>query len=128
MINTMQNMMRESFEKANWLLLEPIMKVEATVPTEFQGNVVTSLTQRNALITTTDSTEGYATVICEAPLSDMFGYTSELRSLTEGKGEFSMEYSRYAPTTLEAQDRVQAEWRQLHGTADPNEKGKKKKK
>lgn len=128
MINTMQNMIRESFEKANWLLLEPIMKVEATVPAEFQGNVVTSLTQRNALITTTDSHEGYATVICEAPLSDMFGYTSELRSLTEGKGEFSMEYSRYAPTSKEAQDKVQAEWRQLHGVADPNEKGKKKKK
>uniref|UniRef100_A0A1I7UC58 Elongation factor G, mitochondrial n=1 Tax=Caenorhabditis tropicalis TaxID=1561998 RepID=A0A1I7UC58_9PELO len=128
MINTMQNMMRESFEKANWLLLEPIMKVEVTTPAEFQGNVVTSLTQRNALITTTDSTEGYATVVCEAPLSDMFGYTSELRSLTEGKGEFSMEYSRYAPTSLEAQERVQAEWRQLHGIADPNEKGKKKKK
>ncbi|CAD6194948.1 unnamed protein product [Caenorhabditis auriculariae] len=139
MINTMQNMMRESFEKvnrvdlnvrkkANWVLLEPIMKVEVTTPAEFQGNVVTSLTQRNALITTTDSTEGYATVICEAPLSDMFGYTSELRSLTEGKGEFSMEYSRYAPTTKEAQDRVQAEWRSLHGIADPNEKGKKKKK
>ncbi|EGT36041.1 hypothetical protein CAEBREN_09812 [Caenorhabditis brenneri] len=126
MINTMQNMMRESFEKANRLLLEPIMKVEVTTPAEFQGNVVTSLTQRNALITTTDSTEGYATVICEAPLSDMFGYTSELRSLTEGKGEFSMEYSRYAPTTLEAQERVQTEWRQLHGIADPNEKGKKK--
>ncbi|CAI5441293.1 unnamed protein product [Caenorhabditis angaria] len=128
MINTMQNMMRESFEKAHWLLLEPIMKVECTTPAEFQGNVVTSLTQRNALITTTDSTEGYATVICEAPLSDMFGYTSELRSLTEGKGEFSMEYSRYAPTSKEAQDRVQNEWRQLHGIADPNEKGKKKKK
>ncbi|CAL2033183.1 unnamed protein product [Caenorhabditis brenneri] len=97
MINTMQNMMRESFEKANWLLLEPIMKVEVTTPAEFQENVVTSLTQRNALITTTDSTEG-------------------------------MEYSRYGPTTLEAQERVQAEWRQLHGIADPNEKGKKKKK
>uniref|UniRef100_A0A915C8U1 Elongation factor G, mitochondrial n=1 Tax=Parascaris univalens TaxID=6257 RepID=A0A915C8U1_PARUN len=85
MINTMQNMMREAFEKAKWMLLEPIMKVEVTVPSEFQGNVVTSLTQRNALITTTDVIEGYTTIICEAPLSDMFGYMSLLRSITEGK-------------------------------------------
>ncbi|CAI4227375.1 unnamed protein product [Auanema sp. JU1783] len=128
MINTMQNMMRESFEKANWILLEPIMKVEVTTPSEFQGNVVTSLTQRNALITSTDSNDGYTSVLCEAPLSDMFGYTSQLRSLTEGKGEFSMEYSRYAPTTKEAQDLVVRDWQIANGLIDPNADKKKKKK
>ncbi|KAK0403169.1 hypothetical protein QR680_016759 [Steinernema hermaphroditum] len=129
MINTMQNMMREAFEKAQWLLLEPIMKVEVTTPSEFQGNVVTSLTQRNAQITTTDSTEGYTTIICESPLSDMFGYMSQLRSITEGKGEFTMEYARYAPTSLEAQQNVIREYQIAKGLIDPNadnKKGKKK--
>ncbi|KAK6015383.1 elongation factor G [Ostertagia ostertagi] len=115
MINTMQNMMREAFEKAEWMLLEPIMSVEVTTPSEFQGNVTTSLTQRNAMITSTSTTEGYTTIDCECPLSDMFGYTSLLRSLTEGKGEFTMEYSRYAPTTQEAQDSVVREWQITHG-------------
>ncbi|PIO77659.1 putative translation elongation factor G [Teladorsagia circumcincta] len=127
MINCMQNMMREAFEKAEWMLLEPIMTVEVTTPSEFQGNVTTSLTQRNAMITSTSTTEGYTTIVCECPLSDMFGYTSLLRSLTEGKGEFTMEYSRYAPTTQEAQDSVVREWQIAHGIIDPNaEKTKKK--
>jgi len=129
MINTMQNMMREAFEKAQWMLLEPIMKVEVTTPSDFQGNVVTSLTQRNAQITTTDSTEGYTTIICEAPLSDMFGYMSQLRSFTEGKGEFNMEYTRYAPTSYDAQQNVIREYQILKGLIDPNadsKKGKKK--
>ncbi|TKR72843.1 hypothetical protein L596_020237 [Steinernema carpocapsae] len=128
MINTMQNMMRESFEKAQWMLLEPIMQVEVTIPTEFQGNVVTSLTQRNAQITTTDSTEGYTTIICEAPLSDMFGYMTQLRSFTEGKGEFTMEYARYAPTSVEAQDAVIREVQIAKGLIDPNAEAKKGKK
>ncbi|KAK6052091.1 putative translation elongation factor G, partial [Cooperia oncophora] len=127
MINTMQNMMREAFEKADWMLLEPIMTVEVTTPSEFQGNVTTSLSQRNAMITSTDTTEGYTTIVCECPLSDMFGYTSLLRSLTEGKGEFTMEYSRYAPTAQDNQDAVIREWQIAHGLIDPNaEKGKKK--
>ncbi|VDM58577.1 unnamed protein product, partial [Angiostrongylus costaricensis] len=128
MINTMKNMMREAFERAHWMLLEPIMKVEVTTPSDFQGSVVTSLTQRNALITSTDSIEGYATVTCECPLADMFGYSSLLRCITEGKGEFTMEYMRYAPTSQDAQDTVIREWQIAHGLLDPNaEKNKKKK-
>ncbi|KIH67790.1 putative translation elongation factor G [Ancylostoma duodenale] len=126
MINTMQNMMREAYEKAEWMLLEPIMKVEVTSPSEFQGTVVTSLTQRNATIISTDSLEGYTTIVCECPLADMFGYTSLLRSLTEGKGEFTMEYSRYAPTTEEAQSDVIREWRIAHGLETNADKGNKK--
>uniref|UniRef100_A0A0K0DXW6 Elongation factor G, mitochondrial n=1 Tax=Strongyloides stercoralis TaxID=6248 RepID=A0A0K0DXW6_STRER len=127
MINTMMNMMREAYEKGQWMLLEPIMKVDVVIPSEFQGNVVTSLTQRNALITNTDVTEGYTTITCEAPLSDMFGYTSKLRSLSEGKGEFTMEFSKYAPTTVEGQEKVIREWKIANGLIDPNaEKGKKK--
>uniref|UniRef100_A0A0N5CHR2 Elongation factor G, mitochondrial n=1 Tax=Strongyloides papillosus TaxID=174720 RepID=A0A0N5CHR2_STREA len=127
MINTMMNMMREAYEKGHWMLLEPIMKIDVVVPSDFQGTVVTSLTQRNALITTTNTSDGFTTITCEAPLSDMFGYTSKLRSLTEGKGEFTMEYSKYAPTTVESQEKIIREWKIANGLIDPNaEKGKKK--
>lgn len=127
MINTMKNMMREAFERADWMLLEPIMKVEVTTPSDFQGSVVTSLTQRNAMITSTGSTEGYATVTCECALADMFGYASLLRSITEGKGEFTMEYTRYAPTSRDSQESVIREWQIAHGILDPNTENKKKK-
>ncbi|KAI6204886.1 Elongation factor G, mitochondrial [Aphelenchoides besseyi] len=127
MINTMMNMMREAFEKAQWILLEPVMRIDVSTPQEFQGAVVTSLTQRNAIVTGTDSNEGYATVTAEAPLNDMFGYMTSLRSLTQGKGEFSMEYSRYSPTTEETQARVVREWQIANGLLDPEaEKGKKR--
>ncbi|PAV83354.1 hypothetical protein WR25_16360 [Diploscapter pachys] len=128
MINTMMNMMREAYEKAQWILLEPIMKVEVTMPNEFQGPVVASLSSRNSLIMSTGSNDGYSSIICETPLSDMFGYMSELRSVTEGKGEFTMEYSRYAPTTKDTQERVIRDWQILHGLIDPNQPDKSKKK
>uniref|UniRef100_A0A914YRK4 Elongation factor G, mitochondrial n=1 Tax=Panagrolaimus superbus TaxID=310955 RepID=A0A914YRK4_9BILA len=129
MINTMINMMRESFEKAQWILLEPIMKIEVVVPTDFQGSVVTSVTQRNGVISNTSVAEGYTTITAESPLSEMFGYTSELRSLTEGKGEFTMEYSRYAPTSYQSQEQVMYDWKVANGLIDPSsEKGKQQRK
>ncbi|KAK6761848.1 hypothetical protein RB195_022800 [Necator americanus] len=107
------------------MLLEPIMKVEVTSPSEFQGVVVTSLTQRKATIISTDSMEEYIIVVCECPLAAMFGYTSILRSITEGKGEFTMEYCRYAPTTEEAQSNIIREWQALHGLGAIGNKNKK---
>ncbi|VDM46805.1 unnamed protein product [Toxocara canis] len=79
------------------------------------------------MITTTDIIEGYTTIACEVPLSDMFGYMSLLRSVTEGKGEFTMEYSRYAPTSSETQENVIREWKVAHGLLDPNAEKEKKK-
>ncbi|ETN81662.1 elongation factor G [Necator americanus] len=115
-----------TFEKGEWMLLEPIMKVEVTSPSEFQGVVVTSLTQRKATIISTDSMEEYIIVVCECPLAAMFGYTSILRSLTEGKGEFTMEYCRYAPTTEEAQSNIIREWQALHGLGAIGNKNSKR--
>ncbi|KAH7728295.1 elongation factor G [Aphelenchoides avenae] len=131
MINTMMNMMREAFlnPRAKWILLEPIMKVDVTTPSEYQGAVVQSLSQRKGVISTTDTIEGgYATISCEAPLSDMFGYASALRSLTQGKGEFTMEYARYAPATEDEQEKVIRECKIVNGLLDPNEEKKGKKK
>jgi elongation factor G len=129
MINTMMNMMREAFinPRAQWILLEPIMKIDVTTPSEFQGSVVNSLTQLNALIASTEVIdEGYTCITCEAPLGDMFGYASRLRSITEGKGEFTMEYARYAPTSASTQERVIREWKVVNGLIDPNDKDKRR--
>ncbi len=88
---------REGFEKARPQVLEPIMKVEVQAPEEFQGSVVGQLNQRRGMIVSTESAEGYVRVIAEVPLNNMFGYATDLRSGTQGKGEYTMEFCKYAP-------------------------------
>jgi len=89
------NAFKEGFKKGHPSILEPIMKVEVCVPIEFQGQVIGALNRRKGVIL--DSTQGDETivVIVEIPLNQMFGYSTELRSQTQGKGEFSMEYLRH---------------------------------
>ncbi|KAI1306022.1 Elongation factor G, mitochondrial [Halotydeus destructor] len=96
---------KQVYELGAWRILEPVMKVEVTGPSEFQGAIVAQLTKRNGIVLGTDDSEGFFTVQCEVPLNDMFGYATELRTATQGKGEFTMEYSRYTP----ARGDVQAE-------------------
>ncbi|KAL8625034.1 hypothetical protein ACOMHN_012043 [Nucella lapillus] len=95
---------RQVFEEGMWQILEPVMMVEVNAPQEYQGSVMASLSKLHAIITGTDANEGYFTIFCEAPLNEMFGYATELRSLTQGKGEFTMEYSRYCPALRQTQD------------------------
>ncbi|KRY71283.1 Elongation factor G, mitochondrial, partial [Trichinella pseudospiralis] len=98
--------MNDVFSDGRWHILEPVMKIEATCPTEFQGSVMAALNKRQAVIISTDLIENFFSVICEAPLNCMFGFITELRSLTEGKGEYSMEYSRYAPLRPEIAEQL----------------------
>ncbi|MCZ8151264.1 MAG: elongation factor G [Rhodobacteraceae bacterium] len=88
---------RQGFQKAAPLILEPIMKVEVEGPTEFQGAILASVNQRRGMILNTTEENGYAKIEAEVPLADMFGYSTVLRSSTQGKAEFAMEFSKYAP-------------------------------
>jgi len=86
---------RQGYLKANPVLMEPIMKVSAEGPTEFQGAIMGSLNQRRGMIIGTSEEGNYTVVDAEVPLSEMFGYSTILRSLTQGKAEFTMEFAAY---------------------------------
>mgnify|MGYP000843547780 FL=1 len=86
---------REGYAKAKPCILEPIMKVSVEGPTEFQGNIFASLNQRRGIITSSTEEGAYSRVEAEVPLSEMFGYSTVLRSLTQGKAEYTMEFEKY---------------------------------
>ncbi|GHP07159.1 elongation factor G-1, mitochondrial [Pycnococcus provasolii] len=96
--------LREAIKSASPVLLEPLMSVEVVAPVEFQGAVVSQINRRKGVIM--DSEQQGDEVIMQAniPLNNMFGYSSELRSATQGKGEFSMEYLKHAPVPQDVQD------------------------
>jgi elongation factor G len=95
---------REAYEKAGAVVLEPIMKLETQAPEEFQGSVMGQINQRRGVIVNSGTNEGYAVIEAEVPLSEMFGYSTDLRSATQGKGEFTMEFYKYAPVPRNVQD------------------------
>ncbi|HDQ15129.1 MAG TPA: elongation factor G [Sediminispirochaeta sp.] len=86
---------RETYAKAKPIILEPIMKVAIEGPTEFQGNIFGSLNQRRGVIVSTVEEGLFFNVEAEVPLSEMFGYSTVLRSLTQGKAEYTMEFLKY---------------------------------
>jgi len=86
----------QAFEKAKPEILEPIMKVAVETPTEFQGSVLGSVNQRRGIIISTTEENNFSSVEAEVPLSEMFGYSTVLRSLTQGKAEFTMEFLKYS--------------------------------
>ncbi|HOX17562.1 MAG TPA: elongation factor G, partial [Spirochaetales bacterium] len=96
---------REAYEKAKPIILEPIMKVEVEGPTEFQGNIFASVNQRRGMITSSNEEGAFCRVEAEVPLSEMFGYSTALRSMTQGKAEFTMEFLKYGkvPTSVSEQ-------------------------
>lgn len=101
-----QGAMKQVLENGALRVIEPIMRVEVTFPAEFQGVVAGSILKRKGEISDTDGTADLLNIHAEVPLNDMFGYATELRSLTEGKGEYTMEYSHYAPCREEVEDRL----------------------
>jgi len=93
---------RQVYPRAKPQILEPIMKVVVEGPTEYQGNVFASINQRRGIILATTEDGNFSRVEAEVPLSEMFGYSTALRSMTQGKAEFSMEFLKYGrvPTSI----------------------------
>jgi elongation factor G len=87
---------REAVTQASPVLLEPIMKVEIEVPDDFMGNVIGDLNARRGHIENQETEQGIAKVTASVPLAEMFGYATDIRSKTQGRGIFSMEFSHYA--------------------------------
>ncbi len=104
--------MREAYQKAKPTVLEPIMKLETTVPDEYQGSAVGQVNQRRGVIVGTTSFEGSCVIEAEVPLTEMFGYSTDLRSATKGKGEFSMEFLKYSPAPRNIQEELAKKYQQ----------------
>ena len=98
--------LRSVYGKAKPQILEPIMAVSVEGPGEFQGAFVRTVMQRRGLIVGTTESEGFVRVDADVPLSEMFGYSTVLRSATQGQAEFTMEFSRYAPVPAEVSEEL----------------------
>jgi len=97
---------REVYSKARPQVLEPIMALSVEGPGEFQGAFVRTVMQRRGMIVGTTEASGFVRVDADVPLSEMFGYSTVLRSATQGQAEFTMEFSRYAPVPAEISEEL----------------------
>jgi elongation factor G len=86
---------RDVYPKAKPVVLEPVMKLEVESPVEFQGAVLKTVMQRRGTVVGTTEEDGFCRLEAEVPLAEMFGYATDLRSCTQGKAEFTMEFARY---------------------------------
>jgi elongation factor G len=87
--------MRETFPKTRPVLLEPVMRIEIECPREFQGPVVGDLLSRRGAVTSTETPGPVVRIAGEVPLAETFGYSTALRSMTQGQGTFTLEFARY---------------------------------
>jgi elongation factor G len=110
----MASAVRDSMKKANPSVLEPVMAVEVVVPADFQGTVVAGLNKRMGMIQSSDvNAEGSGvTIVADVPLANMFGYSTELRSQTQGKGEFTMEYQRHTQVPRSTQEDLMKKYKE----------------
>ncbi|XP_058736793.1 elongation factor G-2, mitochondrial-like [Vicia villosa] len=97
---------RQCYTASRPVILEPVMLVELKVPTEFQGAVAGDLNKRKGLIVGNDQDGDDSVLTAQVPLNNMFGYSTALRSMTQGKGEFTMEYKQHAPVSHDVQTQL----------------------
>ena len=95
---------REFYSKGKPIVLEPVMKVSLEGPSEFHGPMVGTLMQRRGMILGTTEADNFTTIEAEVPLAEMFGYATTLRSSTQGKAEFTMEFSKYSQVPASVQE------------------------
>ena len=100
---------KEAMQKASPVLLEPIMKVEVTMPEEYMGDVIGDINSRRGRIEGMDDLGGGKIVRAYVPLSEMFGYSTDLRSKTQGRGNYSMFFEKYEPVPKNVQEKVLAD-------------------
>ena len=97
---------RQSMPKAGPQILEPIMKLDVFTPEDHVGDVIGDLNRRRGMIKTQDPTPTGVRIKADAPLSEMFGYIGDLRTMTSGRGQFSMEFDHYAPCPKNISEKV----------------------
>jgi len=102
---------RTIFPEAKPVLLEPIMKVEIEVPENFQGTVTGDITSRRGIITGSEMRDGIAAITADVPLAETFGYATDLRSMTQGQGTFTMELNCYRKVPASIQEEIVTERR-----------------
>ena len=100
---------KDAMKKCDPVIMEPIMKVNVIVPDEYMGNVIGDLNSRRGQITNQESEGGTARVTALVPLSEMFGYATDLRSKTQGRGQYSMEPDEYQQVPKSVADKIMAE-------------------
>ena len=97
---------REAMKKADPVLLEPIMKVEVNTPEDYLGTVMGGITSRRGVLTGTEVKFGTQVIHAEVPLSEMFGYSTDLRGSTQGRGTFTMVFDHYAECPKNVADKI----------------------
>ena len=102
---------KEAFMESQGQILEPIMRVEVETPTDFQGSVQGDLSSRRGFLLGSDMKNDYTIILAEVPLSEMFGYSTDLRSATQGKANFSMEFAKYRPVPSSVQAQIMAKYK-----------------
>lgn len=102
----------QAYEKAKPEILEPVMKVSIEGPSEFQGNILGAINQRRGIIISTTEESNFTRVDSEVPLSEMFGFSTVLRSLTQGKAEFSMEFLKYGKVPASLSEQLKKEFQE----------------
>ena len=100
---------RDGMKRAKPILLEPVMNVEVTVPEQYVGDATASLSSKRGIIQKTEVVNGLHVVSAHVPLAELFGYTTQIRSLTSGRGSAVMEFSHYAPVPKEVVNKIAAE-------------------
>jgi len=102
---------RQGFENAGATLLEPWMILQVTTPAEFQAAVMSAINKRKGVIQNSETEGDYVTITADVALNSMFGFATEVRSASQGKAEFSMEYKKHEPVLRSDLEKIVQQWK-----------------